>query len=74
MHPLAEERGSENMVADSWIEMKVADALERKRLWKEQHDDLPHWITECYLMETQVRNLIYPSATEKSMEFWLSKN
>ncbi|TMU85092.1 hypothetical protein FGG79_14505 [Bacillus sp. BHET2] len=74
IHPLADECGSENMIADSWIEMRVADALERKRLWKEQHDDLPDWITECYLIENQVRSLIYPSTSETVMEFWLSKN
>ncbi|MCA1060535.1 hypothetical protein LCL96_16485 [Rossellomorea aquimaris] len=76
VHPLAAEeaRDKGNMVADTWVKMRVEDALERTRLWKEKCTVLPDWVTECYLMEHQVNNLIYPSSTEKVMEFWLSKH
>ena len=75
VYPLVEEEAEgDNMIPDTWVQMSVEDALERKRLWKKQHGALPDWITECYLMEKQVNDLVYPSTTEKVMEFWLSKN
>jgi hypothetical protein len=74
IHPLVEEAADmENMIRGTWVKMRVEDALERTRLWKEKSDSLPDWVTECYLTERQVNNLIYPSANEKVMEFWLSK-
>ena len=76
VHPLVmEERGEEgSMMTDTWVKMRVRDALERTRLWKEKNTKLPDWVTECYLLEDQVKNLIYPSVQEKAMEFWLTKN
>ncbi|MCA1065810.1 hypothetical protein QTG56_22035 [Rossellomorea sp. AcN35-11] len=78
IHPLVEEGEAErdNLILDTWVKMKVEDALERKRLWKQENDclPLPLWLSECYLMEKQVKDLLYPSANEKVMEFWLSKN
>lgn len=75
IHPLEDapaEGGS--MLPDTWVKMSVRDALERTRLWKERCTVLPDWVTECYLLQHQVRSLIYPSVNEKVMEFWLSKN
>jgi hypothetical protein len=63
-----------NMIMDTWVKMSVADALERTRLWKKEHGSVPEWITECFLMEGQVKRLVYPSSKEKIMEFWLIKN
>ncbi|PFA63129.1 hypothetical protein CN378_19060 [Bacillus sp. AFS015802] len=76
IHPLVEEGTGDgrNIVTDTWVKMSVVDALERTRLWKEKNVTLPDWLTECYLVEPQVKSLIYPSANEKIMEFWLSKN
>ncbi len=44
-----------------WVRMSVELALERTRLWKERnHDFLPEYMTEFYLMEHQkVRTLRY---------------
>ncbi|MGM0751542.1 MAG: hypothetical protein ACQET6_06385 [Bacillota bacterium] len=59
---------------DTWVKMRVEDALERTHLWKKEHGSAPGWITECFLMEEQVKRLVYPSAKERTMEFWLSRN
>ncbi|MHA7136833.1 hypothetical protein ACRTEV_06115 [Rossellomorea arthrocnemi] len=75
VHPLVKEgTDDDHMIKDTWVKMRVEDALERTRLWKKEHGSLPGWITECYLMEEQVKRLVYPSTNEKIMEFWLSKN
>ncbi|MGE6753932.1 hypothetical protein ACQKFO_10810 [Rossellomorea sp. NPDC071047] len=64
----------DTLIIDTWVKMTVEDALERTYLWKKEYGSLPDWITECYLMEEQVKRLVYPSASEKTMEFWLIKN
>jgi hypothetical protein len=75
VHPLVEEgTNDDNMIKDTWVKMSIEDALERTYLWKKEYGFLPEWITECYLMEEQVKRLIYPSTNEKILEFWLSKN
>ncbi|GLO68375.1 MULTISPECIES: hypothetical protein [Oceanobacillus] len=46
-----------------WVRMSVNLALERTRLWKEnnKNNPLPEWLTEFYLMESQLHKLIPPS-------------
>ncbi|BCB02589.1 hypothetical protein KH172YL63_07220 [Bacillus sp. KH172YL63] len=63
----------EGDAGEIWVKMSVEDALERKRRWKENHADIPQWITECYLMGEHVTKLVFPESKEKVMEFWLSK-
>jgi hypothetical protein len=76
VHPLVKEgkKDDDIMIIDTWVKMRVEDALERTYIWKKEYGSLPEWITECYLMEGQVKRLVYPSTNEKTMEFWLSKN
>lgn len=75
VHPLMEEGTvDDELIIYTWVRMTVEDALERTYLWKKEHGSLPDWLTECYLMEEQVKRLVYPSTNEKTMEFWMSKN
>ncbi len=45
--------------------MRVDLALERTRLWKERNDWVPEWITEFYLMESQLFSLKNASIREE---------
>lgn len=48
-----------------WVKMQVDLALERTRLWKETYHSLPEWVTEFYLMESQIEELRAPSFRER---------
>lgn len=48
-----------------WVKMRVDLALERTRLWKERNDWVPEWITEFYLMESQLFSLKNASIREE---------
>lgn len=62
------------ILPNTWVQMSVKDALERTRLWKEKHQTVPEWLTECFLVQKQIEHLYHPREKEKVMEFWLTRN
>jgi hypothetical protein len=57
-----------------WVRMNVELALERTRLWKEQqHNYLPEYMTEFYLMEHQLDDLKTAKIKDKLMAYYKYK-
>lgn len=52
-----------------WVQMSVDLALERTRIWKQENDYIPEWLTEFYLMENQIKDLIFPSYKRFFIEY-----
>jgi hypothetical protein len=48
-----------------WVKMTVSLALERTKLWKNEHGSIPEWLTEFFLVEKQLELLGKPNLNEK---------